>query len=112
MTVAFKASAEHDVGELGSALEGLREHNERLETQKRLLLAQVRGEEGEEGRTGQESCGCWRRYDRVSPFTGSGFRAVTQGQGLKKTSQRGGLEEAGSKAIFPLSSSHTSAIPL
>ena len=60
MAVAFKASAEHDVGELGSALEGLREHNERLETQKRLLLAQVRGEEGEEGRTGQESCGCWR----------------------------------------------------
>ena len=52
MAVAFKASAEHDVGELGSALEGLREHNERLETQKRLLLAQVRGKREGEGLRG------------------------------------------------------------
>ena len=41
MTAAFKASAERDVGDLGAALEGLREHNERLEMQKKLLLAQV-----------------------------------------------------------------------
>ena len=60
MAVAFKASAEHDVGELGSALEGLREHNERLETQKRLLLAQVRGEE--EG--GGAPRGGWRSEQR------------------------------------------------
>ncbi|GAX76977.1 hypothetical protein CEUSTIGMA_g4424.t1 [Chlamydomonas eustigma] len=41
MRADFKASASQDVQELGTALNGLKEHNQRLEMHKRLLLGQV-----------------------------------------------------------------------
>jgi hypothetical protein len=52
MKADFKASASKDVQELGTALSGLKEHNERLEMHKRLLLGQVSHDMQKEVRSG------------------------------------------------------------